>query len=72
VDLITPQHVKLPISYLVALIEENAQTYRSFLEAYGYLAALKLWTTIKALGLPSIESDYQRAFNLKRARLATD
>ena len=72
VGLITPQHVKFPISYLVSLMEENAEPYRGFLEAYGYVGALKLWTTMKELGLPSIDADYERAFNLKRTRWATD
>jgi hypothetical protein len=68
VGLITLVHVKFPTGYLIAHMEENAEIYRGFLNAYSYSGVLKLWDAIKVAGLPSIRSDYERDFNLKQAR----
>jgi len=42
VGLITPEHVRFPLGYLVAVMNEDGAIFRRFLRAYGYVGAIKL------------------------------
>lgn len=62
VGLIKPEHVRFPLGYLVAVMNEDGEAFRAFLRAYGYAGALRLIELIEQLGLPVIKPQYERLF----------
>jgi len=62
VGLITPEHVRFPLGYVVAVINEDRDSFRAFLDAYGYTGAIKLIELLEQLGLPTIKPQYERLF----------
>jgi hypothetical protein len=63
VELIALRHVRFPLAYWVALIDEDRKVYYDFLTAYGYDGAPKLMDALRAEGLPVIASNYEELFN---------
>lgn len=62
VGLITPEHVRFPLGYLVAVINEDREAFQAFLEAYGYEGAIKLMDALGQMTLPKIKPQYERLF----------
>lgn len=63
VELIALRHVRFPLAYWVALIDESRETYYEFLTAYGYEGAPRLMDGLRKLGLPEIAANYEELFN---------
>ncbi len=62
VGLITPEHDRFPLGYLVAVIDEDREAFRAFLSAYGYAGATRLIELLERDGLPKIKPQYERLF----------
>lgn len=62
VDLIDRRHVRFPLAYIVALIDEQPAPFEHFIRAYGYSGALRLIEDLRQDGLPEINADYETLF----------
>jgi hypothetical protein len=66
VELITLAHVRFPIAYWVALMDEDKNVFDGFLEAYGYTGAITLMEALRMEGLPVVAPNYEKLFNLPK------
>ena len=71
VELITPEHVKFPIGYLLALMQERHEVYEGFLKAYCYDGCIRLWALFRGRGLPRIHVDSEKVVRLDQVRQPT-
>jgi hypothetical protein len=58
IGLITLEHVRFPLAYLTALLNENRDAFRAYLDAYDYTGSLQLMDAFEARGLPQITRHY--------------
>jgi hypothetical protein len=63
VKLIALRHVRFPLAYWVALIDEDRDVYYNFLTAYGYEGAPMLMDALRQMGLPTVSANYEELFN---------
>jgi hypothetical protein len=59
IDLISVEHVRFPIAYLIAVMNEDRTAFRDFLEAYGYRGSLWLLDEFEKRGLPDVARHYE-------------
>jgi hypothetical protein len=60
VGLITLDHVRFPLAYLVALMDQTPDEFARYLRDYGYEGATALVESLRSLGLPNIAAHHER------------
>jgi hypothetical protein len=68
VELIGLRHVRFPLAYWVALMDEDRAIFDSFLTAYGYIGASRLMDAFRKEGLPKIAPEYEKLLDPRKKK----